>query len=122
MPGGDQLFKILKKTGGGTYLEFSQCNSWNGEFKPIWSIFAEVIHAITHNESIVSFDRVSKSKQHKAIFNKFFVSTSVSENEILIEFDYKKFDNIIKKISEFTFQIYKILSIEENFSWSIKLK
>lgn len=120
MPGGDNLFKALKKAGGESFKDFTIKNNLNIKFKELWTILSEVRHAITHNESMIELSLINKSKYHFEIFNYLFNSKNISNELLLIELDYKKFEKLIKRLSEFAFQIFKLLNIEENMEWSIK--
>jgi len=117
MPGGDHLFKALKKAGGASFKDFTSKNNLNIKFKELWTVLSEVRHAITHNESMIELKLVNKSEYHSDIFNYLFNSKSVSDDFLLIELDYGKFEKLIKRFSEFAFQIFKLLSIEEHIEW-----
>lgn len=117
MPGGDNLFKILKKAGGESFKDFTSKNNLNIKFKELWTILSEVRHAITHNESMIKLKLINKSGHHSDIFNYLFNSKSLSDDLLLIKLDYVKFEKLIKRFSEFAFQIFKLLSIEENLEW-----
>lgn len=119
MPSGENLFKAIKKAGGESFKVFSSNNNQNIRFKEMWTILSEVRHSITHNESMIDIKRISQTTHHKDIFNYLFNSKKVSEDLILIELEYRKFEKLIKRFSEFAFQIFKILSVEENQVWDI---
>jgi hypothetical protein len=119
MPGGDNLFIALKKAGGESFKDFSSRNNINIKFKELWTILSEVRHAITHNESIIGLNLVNQSDYHYDLFNYLFNSKSVSNDSLLIELDYGKFEKLIKRFTEFAFQIFKLLSIEEHLAWEI---
>lgn len=113
MPGGEILFKVLKKAGGKSYHNFSSENNLNINFKELWTILSQVRHSITHNESALNLGLVYKSERHTEIFNFLFNSNLISEDFTSIELDYKKFERLVKRFSEFAYQIFKILSVEE---------
>jgi hypothetical protein len=117
MPGGNQLFKILKKVGGKTFRKFTASNNLDIKFKELWTILSEVRHAVTHNESTIELTRINKSDHHFDIFNYLFNSKKISDDQLLIELDYKKFEKLIKRFSEFAFQVFKLISIEEKLVW-----
>lgn len=119
MPSGDSLFEALKKAGDVSFKEFTSKNNLNIKFKVFWTILSEVRHAITHNESMIELKLVNKSGYHSEIFNFLFNSKSVSDDYLLVELDYGKFEDLIKRFSEFAFQIFKLLSIEEHLDWKI---
>lgn len=117
MPGGDKLFNVLKKVGGKTFKKFSASNNINMKFKELWTILSEVRHAVTHSESTIDLVTINKSDHHFDIFNYLFNSNIISDDKILIELDYKKFEKLIKRFSEFAFQVFKLMSIEEKLEW-----
>jgi hypothetical protein len=117
MPSGDNLFKALKKAGGESFKDFTSKNNLTIKFKELWTILSEVRHAITHNESMIELKLITKSTHHSDIFIYLFNSKSISDDLVLIELDYGKFEKLIKRFSEFAFQIFKLLSIEEHLEW-----
>lgn len=117
MPGGDKLFEILKIAGGKTFKEFSSNNNLDVTFKKLWEVLSEVRHAITHQESRIDLKKINKSAHHLAIFNSLFKSEILSDNLILVKLDYKIFRTLLKRFAEFAFQIFKLLSVEENLEW-----
>ena len=119
MPGGDRLFKILKKAGGESFKKLSPVNNIKIRFGELWTVLSEVRHAVTHNESIVNYKLIDKSDHHFKIFNYLFNSKSASEDYLLIELDYQKFEALIKRFAEFAFQVFKVLSIEEELKWKV---
>ena len=120
MPGGNKLFKVLKKAGGVSFKSSSINNNLNIRFGELWNILSEVRHSITHNESLIDIGLINKSNHHASIFNFLFNSKPKSDDTLSVELDYKKFELLIKRFSEFGFQVYKILSIEEGLEWDIK--
>lgn len=121
MPSGDKLLKVLKKAGGKSFTFHSSNNNLNIKFKELWSTLADVRHSITHNESTIEYSIISRSKEHLKIFNYLFNSSNISVNSVLIELDYQKFEILIKRFAEFAYQIFKLLSIEENTLWQFKI-
>jgi len=119
MPGGDKLFKVLKKAGGVSFKSFSTNNNLNISFGELWNILSEVRHSVTHNESLIDIGLINKSKHHAAILNFLFNAKPKSDDTLSIELNYKKFERLIKRFSEFSFQVFKMLSIEEGLEWKI---
>jgi macrodomain Ter protein organizer (MatP/YcbG family) len=117
MSGGGNLFKVLKKGGGETFKNFTKKNNLNIKFSELWTILSEVRHSITHMESLIEFELINKTKRHGEIFKFLFNSNQISSNLISIELDYQKFERLIKRFSEFTYQVFKVLSIEEELEW-----
>ena len=119
MPGGDKLFKILKKAGGKTFQSYTKHNNRNIKFKEFWTVLSESRHSITHSSSRIKKNKLNKSEHHFAIFKFLFNSTEIDNEYLLIELDYKKLNKLIKNLSEFAFQILKILSTEDNIEWKV---
>jgi|GEM_PF-609720 hypothetical protein len=117
MPGGGNLFKVLKKGGGETFKNFTEKNNLNIKFSELWTILSEARHSITHMESEIKFELINKTKHHGEIFEFLFNSNQISSNLISIELDYQKFERLIKRFSEFAYQIFKVLSVEEELEW-----
>lgn len=119
MPGGDMLFELFKKLGGGTYTKFSANNNVGFKFKELWTIFSVTRHAITHSHSILAMSKVNLTDYHFAVFKNLFDYETKDENKIEIQLDFKKFERLIKKLSEFGFQAFKVISIEEALDWRV---
>lgn len=117
VPGGESLFKLIKLSGGNTFKELSKKSNLNIELGILWSILSEVRHSITHSRSIIETSKINLSNHHKDIFKSLFRYSEINKDYIQIEIDYKNLDRLIKTLSEFAFQVFKILSIEENYKW-----
>ena len=119
LPGGENLYDLIKKAFGNNFIASNKQYEQKIKFKEFWSILSEIRHCVVHSKSIIKLSKVNKSEYHKEIFNYFFSFSEFDKESILIELDYKKLDMLLKNISEFAFQIFKILSIQENFNWKI---
>jgi len=119
MPGGDDLFDIFKKFGGETYKAFSETNNEKVKFRELWTILSLTRHAITHSQSILRTSELKPTEYHFAIFEYLFDFETKDENRIEIQLDSKKFERLIKKLSEFGFQSFKIACIEDGLDWSV---
>jgi hypothetical protein len=89
MPGGGNLFKVLKKVGGETFKNFTAKNNLNIKFSELWTILSEARHSITHMESLIKLELINKTKHHDEIFKFLFNFNQVSSNLISIELDYQ---------------------------------
>jgi hypothetical protein len=118
-PGGDKLFGFVKKATGKDFLSSSQTNNYNLSFSEFWCVLSIVRHAITHSQSIIRKALVFKSLTHKLIFNHFFIYHECDQNNIEIRLNYDKLEKLIKSIAEFSFQIFKILSIQKDYDWAM---
>lgn len=119
-PGGDKLFEFIKKATGESFNSFSQTNNYNLRFSEFWYIISVIRHAITHSQSIIPKSLIFKSKTHTGIFNHFFMYNERENEHVEIVLDYRKFEKLTNSIAEFSFQLYKLLSIQKNFDWEIK--
>lgn len=119
IPGGCNLFDIFKKFGGRTYKTFSEANNENFRFKELWKILSETRHAITHSQSILKASELKSTDYHFAIFKSLFDYENKEEDKIEIQLDSNKFEKLIKKLSEFGFQAFKIACIEDGLDWSV---
>jgi hypothetical protein len=119
MPSGNLLFDIFKKFGGGTYKTFSETNNEKVKFKELWTVLSLTRHAIIHSQSILKTSELKLTQYHFAIFKYLFDYETKDENRIEIQLDLKKFERIIKKLSEFGFQSFKIACIEDGLDWSV---
>lgn len=117
MPGGYNLFKVLKKAGGESYRKCTSRNNLNVKFSELWTILSEARHSITHNDSFIESELIEKSKHHAEIFEFLFNSKDIDIDLLSIELDFQKFERLIKRFSEFAFQIFKILNLEEELEW-----
>jgi hypothetical protein len=122
LPGGDNLFKLIKKAFGNNFVEITRQDEQKIRFTEFWCILSEIRHCIVHSKSVIKLSKINKSDYHHVIFNSFFDFAKYENDLIQIELDYEKLDNLLKNISEFAFQIFKLLSIQENFDWQILKK
>jgi hypothetical protein len=122
IPGGDKLFVWIRKAGGPLFARYSNSNNVNFNFKVLWTILSQVRHAITHSNSIIKLDKISQTDYHLAVFKDLFQLTTVSTETVHLELDYHGLSQLIDYIAEFGFQVFKILSMKENFHWDILKK
>ena len=115
--GGDLLYKVIKMMGKKTLQKLSKENNTNIKFGELLKILSEVRHSITHSKSVISKSEINITKYHTQIFELLFNYSEINNQQIKIELDFKKFDYLIKKLTEFAFQIFKAISIEENLTW-----
>ncbi|MER2996034.1 hypothetical protein [Pontibacter populi] len=113
IPGGENLFKLLKKIYGERLKESSQNNNKNIRFKEFWSVLSEVRHAIVHSSSYIKAEKVNKTKYHLAVFNHLYNYTICNDTNWLVVLDYKKLDRLLKYVAEFGYQIFKIHDLNE---------
>jgi hypothetical protein len=78
-------------------------------------ILSEVRHSITHSKSEINKSKINKTKYHNQIFD-YLLIQFINDELLKIELDFTKFEYLVKKLAEFSFQIYKAISIEENLN------
>lgn len=119
LKGGDAIFDLIKKACGSRFNEYSRDNNHNFKFKEIFTSFAEVRHAVTHAQGELKVMKLSKSKYHKVLFEHLFPLNKLAGEVLPLAFDYKTLDRLLIYLAEFGYQIFKILSEEENYDWKI---
>jgi hypothetical protein len=116
--GGELLYKVIKKIGKKTLQNLSKENNTNIKFGELLKILSEVRHSITHSKSVINKSKINKTKYHNQIFDFLFSYSIINNEQLKIELDFKKFEYLVLKLAEFSFQIFKAISIEENLNWN----
>jgi len=122
IPSGDKLFVWIRKASNPLFTEYSNSNNVNLNFKVFWTILSQVRHAITHSNSIIKLDKISQTDYHFLVFKDLFQFTTVSTETVHLEIDYHGLSQLIDYVSEFGFQVFKMLSMKENLNWEILIK
>lgn len=118
LKGGDKLYKLIKKIGKKTLLNLSKENNINIKFGELLTVLTETRHSIVHSKSVIEKSKINTTTYHFQIFKFLFEHSDVSNEQIKIELDFKKFEHLIKRLSEFAFQIFKAISLEEKLNWN----
>ena len=63
--------------------------------------------------------KLSKSKYYKVLFEHLFPLNKLAGEVVPLAFDYKSLDRLLIYLAEFGYQMFKILSEEENYDWKI---
>ncbi|BDX37803.1 hypothetical protein CYCD_11580 [Tenuifilaceae bacterium CYCD] len=119
MLSGDKLFELIKKCIGNEFNIASGKNNKNLRFKEFWTVLSECRHAIVHSNSYIKLKKVSKTDYHLGVFEYFFDHKIELNEKVMIELNYRKLDELFKKMSEYAFQIFKLLSLKESIDWNI---
>jgi hypothetical protein len=117
----DVYFKALREICP-EYLDFEINNNLKHDLYAFYFVIAEIRHALTHSELIIKRHRLKNfSSEHFDILTKFKIS---KETDLGLELVIRKLDGdqIIKRLSEIAFTIYKALSIQFGFEWMILKK
>lgn len=120
LKGGENIYKLIKKAGGKRLANYSKNNNNNFKFKEIFTIFSEVRHSVTHNKGYLEVSKIPNDEYYKKLFEFLFNKNKLEREVILIQFDIKLLNKSLVYLAEFGFQIYKILSEENNYEWEIK--
>lgn len=120
IPGGEKLFKLIKTICGEEFKKSSSRNNKNLRFKQFWSTISESRHAIVHSSRRIKLSKVNKSSDHFATFSYLYDYDKLENEILLIKLNYRQLDKILKHISEFAYQIYKILSEKEKLEFKIR--
>jgi hypothetical protein len=119
LKGGNDIFDLIKKAGATRFKEYSKKNNNNFQFKEIFIIFSEVRHAITHSQGKLETSKIPKAKYYKELFEHLLPLNKLNAESISLKFEYKTLDHLLIYLAEFGFQIFKILSEEDNYEWNI---
>jgi hypothetical protein len=52
LPTGDNLWRIMKRAGGGTFEKLSSHNNLECDLNVVWKVLSKCRHSITHNEGL----------------------------------------------------------------------
>jgi hypothetical protein len=119
LKGGENIFKLIKKAGGNRFKKYSKQNNNNLRFSETFKIFSEIRHAVTHSKGILKTSKIPKEKYYELLFEHFLPLNKLENELINLNFNYKIYENLIINLAEFGYQIFKILSEEDNYEWKI---
>ncbi|MBU2995891.1 hypothetical protein KO500_05575 [Cellulophaga baltica] len=119
--GSYEIFKIVKKAGGNKFKEYSNQNNNNFKFSELFKIFTEIRHAITHSKGILNSSKIPKDEYYQSLFEHLLKLNNFEGDLIQLRFDYVTLEKLLIYLSEFAYQIFKILSEEDNYEWNYKL-
>ncbi len=121
MPGGDKLFKALNKAAGHIIKDLFTDNNLGLRHKETFTALSQARHAIVHSGSIVQLSKVNTSKLQLDIFNYFFDSEYLGNSHLAIKLDVPRYQKLLKRFSEYAFQIFKAMSINYDLEYDFKL-
>lgn len=119
LKGGNDIFKLIKKAGGKRLKEYSNQNNNNFKFSETFKIFSEIRHAITHSQGILKSSKIPKDKYYHVLFEHLLPLNKLEGELIKLEFDFKTCNQLLIYLSEFGYQLFKILSEEDNYDWKL---
>jgi hypothetical protein len=120
LPSGENLFKLIKKACGENFNESSSRNNKNLLFKQFWSTISESRHAIVHSSCRIKEKKINKSAEHLATFEYLFNYEELEDEFLIIRLNYRQLDKVLKHVSEFAYQVYKIISEKEKLEYRLE--
>ena len=119
LKGGKDIFKLIKKAGGKRFRKYSKQNNNNFRFSETFKVFSEVRHAVTHSQGYIKTSKIPQDNYYNNLFEFFLPFNKLEVEIVLLKFEFKTLDRLLIFISEFGFQIFKILSENDNYEWKI---
>lgn len=119
LKGGEAIFKLVKKACGQRFIKCSKENNNNFKFSELFKVISEIRHCITHSKGKLKTSKIPNDKYYEALFEHLLPLNKLDNESIQLNFDYKIFDKLLIYLSEFGFQIFKMLSLEDNYEWKI---
>ncbi len=119
IPGGDKLFNWIKKACNPLFEEFSARNNKDFRFKEYWTFLSQTRHSIVHSNSIIRIEKIKITDYHFSIFERLFDYQVIDSKNFKLKLDYYKLDILLNRLVEFGFQVFKMLSKNENLNWNI---
>ena len=119
LKGGEDIFKLVKKACGKRFVKYSKENNNNFKLSELFKVISELRHSITHSKGKLKTSKIPNDKYYESLFEHLLPLNKLENESIQLNFDYKIFDKLIIYLSEFGFQIYKMLSLEDNYEWRI---
>lgn len=115
LPGGNRLYKLLKKGANPFFGQFSDSNNIGISFKNFWIVITELRHAITHSNSILDLAEIKKKKDSFKAFESFVSYHSLENEHAQIVFEFNKFRFLMVRVSEFGYQVFKAISTTDGY-------
>ena len=119
LKGGNDVFKLIKKAGGKRFKEYSKQNNNDFKFSETFRIFSEIRHVITHSQGILKSSKIPKDRYYQGLFEHLLPLNELEGELIKLKFDYKTCNQLLIYLSEFGYQVFKILSEEDNYEWKL---
>lgn len=121
--GGYPLFELFTVASRKSYSKYRKIifTRRNFELKELFQIYAEIRHAVIHNLAAFEVKKATKVKQHRMeLVKSFFQNRCFNESTGKLHFDYNDFIELYTDISDFGFQMFKLLSEEDGLDWQIQ--
>lgn len=120
LKGGDFIFKLINKACGKKFIYFSHNNNMNFKFKEMFNILSQIRHAITHSQGNLNASKLPMNEDYYKNLFKYLMPLNNFDTELIIlKFDHKILNDLLIHLAEFGYQIFKIISKEDNYDWKI---
>ncbi|MBQ0737253.1 hypothetical protein [Aquimarina celericrescens] len=117
LKGGEDIFKLIKKAGGERFKKYSKQNNNNFKFAETFKVFSEIRHSIIHSKGQLKTSKIPKDVYYKKLFEHMLPLNKLQGETIQLKFQFNVLNKLLIYISEFDFQIFKILSEEDKYDW-----
>jgi len=108
---------MVKKLCQPEFNQFSESNCADVEFTYFWDFLKEVRHAMTHCKGKTTKVKIYSKPQHIILANNYFNVTTINDDSLIISIDFVGLNRITQLISEFAYQIYKILCMKDGLDY-----
>ncbi len=113
----EMLFDCVKKASK-LFNDSSKNNNHNIRYKEFCAVLFVIRDAIVHSNLIIKKKSVKNWTSYHYSALKFLLPNTTDENYAVI-MDIKDSERIITKIAEFGFQVFKLISLEENHDYKV---
>ncbi len=117
IPGGNKLFRLIKKASSPDYTDYSLTNNKNIRFKQFWTVISESRHSVVHSSCRLEKRKINLSVDHFATFEYLFNYEEINDNILFLKLSFRDLDKILKHIAEFAYQFNKLWSIKEELEF-----
>lgn len=119
LKGGEDIFKLIKKAGKIRFQKYSKSNNPNFKFKEVFKVFSEIRHAIIHSRGVLKTSKIPNTEYYTRLFEHLLPLNNLDDETTVLKFDLKITNGILIYMAEFGYQIFKILSEEDNYECKI---
>ncbi|WP_236973038.1 hypothetical protein [Membranihabitans marinus] len=119
LKGGNEVFKLIQKAGKTRFQNYSKNNLTNFKFSETFKIFSEVRHAITHSQGVLKTSKIPNNNYYRSLFEYLLPLNELKGETLILNFDFNTFTRLLGYITEFGYQIFKILSEEDDYEWTL---
>lgn len=115
----ENLFLFLEKTSK-EFKKSKKNNNLGFDLTDFYQVVAFVRHKVTHTSARFESDEIEDwDSELKGIFENYFNTREISDDESIIFMDKHKTNRVVKRIAELGFIIFKSLSISNGYKWKM---